>query len=208
MNKNTVIKTILRKSVANKKLLLKHLTGQEKLNIISAITVDESVYNDIEKYSFIELYNLYSNDSRYSSIFKNASERFPIFSDLISVLSDNVEKEVKSYGNNPSITSFKRWAIKKATLDFYQETNIGVDTKIISTFGGDKLDSNFAPNQKQIYNKWLSILSDGVKNGNISDENFQEIATKGFGRGSSFEKQLDRYRESFVKDIWYKISGE
>lgn len=181
------LKKHLRRAIAQKELMLKNLTGLDRMDILNAISLDKNLLRAFSK---------------------NASDRFPIFSDLITVLSDNEDKVRAEYKENPSENLFKRWALRAATLEYYSELNFGVDQKIISVFGNDKLDDNYAPNQKQIYNKWLKLLTDGVKNKSITDETFSEAAEKGFGRGSSFEKQLDRYREDFVKEIWYKLSEE
>lgn len=185
--KTIELKKLLRKSIAQKELLLKNLTGFDRMDIISAILVDRALINSFEKI---------------------AANRFPIFSDLITVLSDNEDKERAEYKEKPTNNGFKRWALRAAVLEYYSELGFGVDQKIISIFGNDKLDHNYAPNEKQIYNKWLKLLNDGVKNKSIVEDVFVEVTEKGFGRGSNFQKMLDRYRENFVKEIWYKISDE
>lgn len=136
------------------------------------------------------------------------NELKPKFGNLISVLEREVfnEKNKIENKNFPSQNDLTRWALKDAVLSYYQGLNIPEDMIVVDTLYDDRLISKLAPDFDIIAQIWMEklnrLLYHTDKYALEKDEIDKAESDLADGmRGSAFEKQLDRYREEFMKKL-------
>lgn len=136
----------------------------------------------------------------------------PTYGNLIDVLNREVQEEKSRMDSMklPSQNDLRRWALKDATLAYYQSLNLPPNTKVLDTSLDHRLTSDLAPDFDVIYKMWLDRLR-----GLIDRDDKYALEEREFGeaekdvmenetgmRGSAFEKQLDRYRADFVERLF------
>jgi hypothetical protein len=124
---------------------------------------------------------------------------------LISILEGLLGKE---QDRTPSQTDKERWALKWAVLEYYKNLRLQVPgaTRVIDNPASGKTIHQYAPNTDAIYALWTNKLKDltkedGVNNFDIT--RYDENLDRGTPRGGAFEKQLQRYRAEFIKEMVY-----
>jgi hypothetical protein len=136
------------------------------------------------------------------------NELKPKFGNLISILEQEVfdEKNKIESKNFPSQNDLTRWALKDSVLSYYQGLNIPENMVVVDTLYDDRLISKLAPDFDVIAQIWIEKLNRLLYNTDKyaleKDEIDKAESDLADGmRGSAFEKQLDRYREEFMKKL-------
>lgn len=145
---------------------------------------------------------------------ENIPERMPNLGQLRAVLEKELQKEQQHFDNDThqSDNDVKRLALKEVVLDYYNELPNDYETPVVDYEGDmtlrrdnqetDETDFDFAPNKNNIYSRWMDKLQRYIKDGKMSPAEYDEASERGTPQGGAFEKQLDRYRKDFVKQIW------
>lgn len=139
---------------------------------------------------------------------KEENNLVPKFGNLIAILEKNSinERNYIERKRMPSQNDLTRWALKDAVLAYYQGLNMPDDLPIVENRYDDRLIAELAPDFKNISSVWLQKLEElkykDDKYGLTMDEyDKAESDLSEEMRGSAFEKQLDRYREDFMKQL-------
>jgi predicted outer membrane lipoprotein len=132
----------------------------------------------------------------------------PRFGNLLFVLEEeaNREKSELESKRSPSQNDLTRWALKDAVLAYYQGLNYPEDMPVVENRYNDRLITDLAPNFSAISNLWLERLDELKRRQDkytLILEEFDKAENDLYDgmRGSAFEKQLDRYREEFMKKL-------
>lgn len=135
----------------------------------------------------------------------------PLFGNLLAVLEHEVVEELSKMERKrvSSQDDLTRWALKDAVLAYYKGLNLPPNTKIVETIFDDRLVPKLAPNFDIIYGMWLERLYNMTRRDDKYtlepdeyDKAEKDVQLNETGmRGSAFEKQLDRYREEFMKKL-------
>jgi hypothetical protein len=138
-----------------------------------------------------------------------APTQLPTLSNLWSVLERNSMTERAQIESDPapSQTALERFALKDAVLEYYKSLNIDANTQIVDGFGKDTALPPFAPNKESIYNIWCQKLYDLNRRNDkyhFDGKAYKHNIERGSPQGGAFEKQLDRYRDEFMNQIWFK----
>lgn len=132
----------------------------------------------------------------------------PRFGNLIHILQQEADSERKNVEQKymPSQNDITRWALKEAVLEFYKKKNMADDFVVVEDSDDERLVTPLAPDFDVIAGLWMQKL-DFLQH---RDDKYalepQEYDKAGNDlsdgmRGSAFEKQLDRYREEFMKKL-------
>lgn len=132
----------------------------------------------------------------------------PKFGNLLAVLEKEVAEE-RNYievKRTPSSNDLTRWALKDAVLAYYQGLNMPAETPIVESRYDDRLVDDLAPDFDVIANIWLQKLDELKRRNdrytlNLDEFDKAEADLNDGMRGSAFEKQLDRFREEFMKKL-------
>ena len=140
-------------------------------------------------------------------------DSMPTFSRLMDVLEQDTQSELNSLqlDRNPSDTDIERWALHAAVLEYYKLLGVDFEEVVVESYGDDLMRRDLAPNQEDIYIIWLRRLEEQTRSDDkhrLSMDKYDEAVNRGFGRGTAFEKQLDRYREDFMQKLWQKHNEE
>lgn len=134
----------------------------------------------------------------------------PTLGDLHLVLEKNTLSAKQDCLSNVTFNKFKKWALLKAVQEFFCGKN-NTQAPIVDFYGSNELNKNFKMDFQYIYNRYIEIMFENVKmlKKTLSDdqieENLQDSVISGFDRGSAFEKQLVRYKDDFIKQVWGHI---
>ena len=111
-----------------------------------------------------------------------------------------------------SDNDLKRLALKSAVYEYYMNLPYDPDTVAVDYEGDltarhdnreiDKTDIDLSPHKNAIYNIWMDKLGKLIRDKKLSEVEYDEAATRGIPQGGAFEKQLDRYRQDFMKKLW------
>lgn len=196
-------KAELRKIIARYNAKLNKAVGSDRAYFI------ECVANAKEKLA--ELIEIPGSDLVVNEI---PECELPNFGKLKLVLEKEWKDEVEEFKNdyNQSDNDLKRLALKEAVYEYYLDLPYEVDVKVVD-FGGamvlrrddndiDGTDYDFAPNKSDIYKRWMDKLARYIRNGDLSEAEFDEASDRGIPQGGAFEKQLDRYRIDFMRRLW------
>jgi hypothetical protein len=132
----------------------------------------------------------------------------PKFGNLLTVLEHGVqeEKNIIEHKKNPSQNDLTRWALKDAVLAYYQGLNIPPDKPIVESRFDERLVTELAPDFDIIAKIWMQKLDELKRRNDKYSLNLDEFDKAEADlitemRGSAFEKQLDRYREEWMKKL-------
>ena len=187
-------KVAIRKKIAHYRKLLCSLKGEERYFILRAIS------NASKKIAFNEL--------------GVENVALPTLGKLRLIIEKDLKAEQHRLENDPapSPNDLKRLALKSAVYEYYMDLDYEPDVVAVDYFGGmtlrrddkdvEKTDFDFAPNKNNIYNRWMDKLTRLIRENRLSKAEYDESAERGTPQGGAFEKQLDRYREEFMKQLW------
>jgi len=143
-----------------------------------------------------------------SNLNEKEDDLLPRFGNLISILEENAAYERSNVERKrmPSQNDLTRWALKDAVLAYYQGLNMPHDMPIVLNRFDDRLITELAPNFENISNIWLQKLDELRRKNDkymltMDEYDKAESDLSEEMRGSAFEKQLDRYREDFMKQL-------
>jgi hypothetical protein len=191
-----------RKAIASYRILLKRTTDlQERLELINKIAEKEAFLATAEVGA--ELPGAPQQDSN------KQPQRLPTLADLWNVLEKNlhIEEQQISVDPAPSQTALERWALRAAVLDYYKSLQMDPNTQVVEGYGNDRAISQLAPDKDVIYNIWLQKLYDLNRRRSkyhVRDDTYKVDTERGIPQGGAFEKQLDRYRDDFMNQLWLK----
>lgn len=124
---------------------------------------------------------------------------------LIETLEELLAEDQKDFDvKPPSQTDIERWALKSAVLDYYRNLNLPGETIIIENPLDYKTKHEFAPDTAKVFSLWLAKLAELTKYDDANHyeiELYKENKERGVQQGGAFEKQLQRYREQFIKKM-------
>jgi len=134
-------------------------------------------------------------------------EALPTLSSLWKVLETNLATEKAQIDSDPapSQTALERFALKDAVLEYYKSFALDPNTVIVDGVGKDRTIFQFAPNKEQIYNIWCQKLYDLNRRNDkyhFDGKAYESNIERGFPQGGAFEKQLDRYRDDFMNQLY------
>ena len=187
-------KIIIRKKIARYKRLLSISSGNERLYIIKIIS------KLLKKIAF--------NEAELANI------ALPTLGKIRLVIEKDLKAEQHRLENDPapSPNDLKRLALKSSVYEYYMDLNYNPDIVAVDYYGAmilrrddkevDKTDFDLAPNKNDIYNRWMEKLSRLIRENSLSKAEFDESIERGTPQGGAFEKQLDRYRKDFMKQLW------
>lgn len=208
-----------RKSMASMEIQLKGLKGKERDAILQRINCERNfLYSDFSNIKSAEdLNNLLLNTRfKYAEMMPGLPgapnqyvypDSMPTFSRLISVLEDmeREERESLEYDKNPSDNEIKRWALRAALLEYYRGLYSNPDAIVADYYEGLQIKRDFAPSQEEVFKIWIRRLEEQSRakdKHKLSMDEYMEAVNRGYGRGTAFEKQLERYREDFMEKLW------
>jgi len=129
-----------------------------------------------------------------------------------------IEKDLKAeqhrLENDPaqSANDLKRLALKSSVYEYYMDLDYDPDITAVDYYGAmilrrddkevDETDFDLAPNKNNIYSRWMEKLSRLIRENRLSKAEYDESVERGTPQGGAFEKQLDRYRKDFMKQLW------
>ena len=92
-------------------------------------------------------------------------DQIPTFVKLLNVLNDSYIEEENSIrlDKHPSANDIKRWALKKAVLQYYQNLGIDSQEKVTDVAGSLITRHDLAPNKEKIYTIWINILDNQTR---------------------------------------------
>jgi hypothetical protein len=132
----------------------------------------------------------------------------PRFGNLINVLEENALEEKREIESKrmPSQNDLTRWALKDAVLSYYQGLSFPDDLPVIKNRFDDRLITELAPDFEKISKIWMQKLDELMRRDDkytltMEEYDKAELDLSEEMRGSAFEKQLDRYREDFMKQL-------
>ena len=138
----------------------------------------------------------------------NEQDILPRFGNLLAVLGQEVQDELDRIERvrMPSQNDLTRWALKSAVLAFYQNMNVAEDIPIVINRFDDRLITELSPDFDVIAQMWTQKLDELQRRDDkyaliIEEYDKAEGDLNDGMRGSAFEKQLDRYREEFMKRL-------
>jgi len=213
----------IRKRIANLELSIRGITGNSRATLLFEISKERQL-----------LANSFTADHSGSTIDGGAPTKviaemipglpgapdeyiypdsMPTFNRLMDILEREEAAEINSLqlDRSPSDTDIERWALRAAVLEYYRNLGIDYEEVVSETLGDDLMKREFAPNQEDIYVIWLRRLDEQSRSDDkhkLSMDKYDEAVNRGFGRGTAFEKQLDRYREDFMQKLWQKHNKE
>lgn len=130
----------------------------------------------------------------------------------------SLEKEIEAEETTlaakqlPSENDHKRLALKEAVYEYYMDLPYSPDTIAVDYEGDlttrrddqdvDGTDVDLAPNKNEIYRRWMDKLAKLIREKKLSTVEYDEAVDRGTPQGGAFEKQLDRYRQDFMKNLW------
>lgn len=210
-----------RKSIASMEMRLKGLKGCERSDILQRISGEQKfLEQDLSKINtFEELNNiLLKTRFKYAEMMPGLPgapnqyvypDSMPTFSRLMSVLEEmeREERESLEYDKNPSDNDIKRWALRAALLEYYKGIYSNPDAVVADYYEGLQIKRDFAPKQEDVFKIWIRRLEEQSRakdKHKLSMDEYMEAVNRGYGRGTAFEKQLERYREDFMEELWKK----
>jgi len=206
-NKNT--KIYIRKSLARAKQELR-LPGCDRVDIINRIS---NYQNQLKKIADVEMGILPGTDLVVIDTVESP-KYLPNLGKLRNILEKELEEERGKFifDGDKSDNDIKRLVLKEAVLDYYNDLPYDFETIVVDCEDDmtlrrddkdvDGSDYDFAPNKSDIYKRWIEKLERHIRNGHLSPAEFDEAIDRGIPQGGAFEKQLDRYRQDFVKRMW------
>jgi len=138
----------------------------------------------------------------------------PVLGKFRLIVEKDLKEERRRLENDPtpSENDLKRLALKESFYEYYMDLNYDYETPVVDYYGAmnlrrddqdvDMSDFDFAPNKNEIYQRWMDKLSRYIREERLSDAEFDEAAERGTPQGGAFEKQLDRYRQDIMKQMW------
>ena len=218
-------KIAARKAVAKLNKMLTGSRGEERKTLLNRLAAEkEFLEHDFSKIENSKSLEDLLNRTRYKFSemmpgLPGAPEEYvypdsmPKFGRLMMVLEQEeyAERQSLEMDRNPSDTDIERWALKAAVLEYYKSLSVDPEKIVTDVYGDDQTIRELAPNQEKIYQIWLRRLEEQSRaedKHKLKMDKYDEAVNRGFGRGTAFEKQLDRYREEFMHKLWQKHNEE
>lgn len=209
MKNNLTIKykSIIRKKIASLRFQESESSAREIKKLRNRLS------NKLDSAEMIKILHLYDHSGDTKNCKKciklaNDTSVDISFGKFISTLQQLLTEEEASFKLQlPSQTDIKRWALKWAVLEYYKSLQIPPQTRIIEDLTQNKTIHQLAPDSDVVYNLWTRKLSELARKLDANKFDVKQLDTvedRGFGRGTAFEKQLQRYREQTIKRMLNK----
>ena len=197
-----------------KKIAALKKNGTNKAAMLKQVQAEKARLTDIPPISrvlsTIHVAQHHGRQSKCEECIKLAEEaaKTITFGKLLGVLERLVQEEAnRNLSSSPSPTDIERWALKQAVLDYYRGLNLAPDTKIMEDLASYKTLPQFAPNTQAIYELWVRRLTDlttRTDQNRFDPKRLDRLQERGIVQGGALEKQLQRYREEFMKRVVYE----